>query len=124
MCSVGSHWISALCLNVPPEGIDTGVPLVWDLLEGLVGLPRHDVEARIGIPAATDRPKRGGKMMSNSPDRTSVGAAISERRSGRVVRNAHINLRLKGLDGLLVGERQRLLDDLGHRTVRVCARGV
>jgi hypothetical protein len=40
------------------------------------------------------------------------------------VRKAHVDLRLKGLDGLPVGEGEGLLDDLGHRTVRVRARGI
>jgi hypothetical protein len=33
-----------------------------------------------GISAATDRPKRGGETMSNSPEMTSVGAVICESR--------------------------------------------
>ena len=60
-------------------------------------------------------------MMSSSPDRTSVGAAISARRSTVRARGRR-RLALKGLNGLLVGEGQRLLDDLTHRAVRV--RGV
>ena len=40
------------------------------------------------------------------------------------MREADVDLRLKGLDGLLVGEGQRLLDDLSHRAVRVRARRV
>jgi hypothetical protein len=40
------------------------------------------------------------------------------------VRNAHLDLGLKGLHGLRVGERQALLDDLVHRTVGVRAGGV
>src|ERR671915_222936 len=40
------------------------------------------------------------------------------------MREADVDLRLKGLDGLLVGEGQRLLDELTHRAVRVRARRV
>ncbi len=40
------------------------------------------------------------------------------------MREARVDLRLKGLDGLLVGEGQRLLDDLVDGAVRVRARGV
>ncbi len=42
----------------------------------------------------------------------------------RVMRDADVDLRLKGLDGLLVGEGQRLLDDLFHRAIRMRARRV
>jgi hypothetical protein len=31
-------------LDLAPEGVDPGVPLVGDLLEGLVGLLLHDLE--------------------------------------------------------------------------------
>src|SRR3712207_6424953 len=37
---------------------------------------------------------------------------------------ADVDLRLKGLDGLLVGEGQRLLDELSHRAVCMRARCV
>jgi hypothetical protein len=38
--------MSARRLDFAPEGIDAGVELVRDLLEGLVGLAGHDLEAR------------------------------------------------------------------------------
>jgi hypothetical protein len=36
---------SALRLDLTPEGLDAGVELVGDFLEGLVCLPGHDLEA-------------------------------------------------------------------------------
>ena len=55
-----------------------------------------------GICSATDRPTRGGRIVSSSPARTSVGAAIcASRREG-----------------------QGLLDDLLDGAVGVGARGV
>jgi hypothetical protein len=59
-------------------------------------------------------------MASSSPAITRVGAAIWDRRPA-VVLQANLYLRLKGLDGLLVREGQRFLDDLLHRAVRVRA---
>ena len=38
---------SAPRFDLAPEGLDAGVELVRDLLEGLVCLPGHDVEARV-----------------------------------------------------------------------------
>jgi hypothetical protein len=43
---------SRLCavspLELAPEGVEAGVPLVRDLLEGLVGFPRQDGKACVG----------------------------------------------------------------------------
>ena len=66
--------------------------------KGWCASPAMTSKRAFGIPAATDRPKRGGRMMSSSPDRTSVGAAICERRSAVSCVEADVDLRLKGLD--------------------------
>jgi hypothetical protein len=57
-------------------------------------------------------------MMSSSPASTSVGAAIFDR---RIVPEADVDLRLKGLERLLVREGQRVFDDPVDRAVRVRA---
>src|SRR5687767_11637136 len=39
---------SAACVDLAPEGVDAGVPLGGHLLEGLVGLLFHELEAGAG----------------------------------------------------------------------------
>src|SRR5918997_526855 len=47
--------VTAPRLDLAPEGLRAGVELVRDLLEGLMCLPGHDVEARVRDPRG-DRP--------------------------------------------------------------------
>jgi len=42
------HNVPASSVNLPPEGVDTGVPLLRDLLKGLLGLLLHHLEQGIG----------------------------------------------------------------------------
>jgi hypothetical protein len=51
--------------------------------KGWCASPGMTSKRAFGIPAATDRPKRGGRMISSSPDRTSVDAAISGKATAR-----------------------------------------
>jgi hypothetical protein len=60
-------------------------------------------------------------MMSNSPAITSVRTAISDRRSVVSWPHEGVDLRLKGIDRLLVGEGKRFLDDLAQGAIRVRA---
>ena len=101
-----------------------GFELVRDLLEGLVCLPRHDLEVRVRdsrCHRSTDARRQDDVELAGQDEcrRGDLRKAIR-----RVVREAHVNLRLKGLDGLLVGEGQRLLDELTYRAVCVRARRV
>jgi hypothetical protein len=74
------------------------------------------------ISPATDRPKRGGRIVSSPSEMTSVGADPPEA-VGRVMREADVDLRLQGLDGLLVGEASA--SSMSCSTVpSACARGV
>jgi hypothetical protein len=86
-----------------------------------VRLPGHDLEARV-------RDSRGDRSTEARRQDDVELAGQDQRRRGdprkaifRVVREADVDLRLKGLDGLLVGEGQRLLDDSFYRAVRVRA---
>ena len=73
---------STLRLDLAPEGVDAGVPLVRDLLEGLVGLPLHHLELGAGDHARRRaRPSGGRAVMSRPPASTSVGARSRGRRS-------------------------------------------
>jgi hypothetical protein len=94
--------MAALCLNLPPEGVDAGVPLVRNLLEGLVGLPSHDVEARVRDVGGDSSTKARWQDDVEFADRMSVGAAISARRSAVSCAMHTSTCALKGLDGLLV----------------------
>src|SRR5512132_694055 len=93
-------------LNLAPEGVDAGVPLVGDLLEGLVGLPGLDVEARVrdsrGDRSTKARWQDGVEFAGQDEGR---GGDLRQAVSG-VVGEAHLDLGLKGLDGLLVGGRR------------------
>jgi hypothetical protein len=75
-----------------------------------VCLPGYDFEARV-------RDSRGDRSTEAWRQDDVELAGQDERRRGdlrkavfRVVRDADVDLRLEGLDGLLVGEGQRLLD--------------
>src|SRR3712207_6078426 len=62
----------ASCLNSPPEGIDTGVPLLRDLLEGLVGLLFHYLEPGAGDQlgdGAAERRARGRVAAAGEDER-------------------------------------------------------
>jgi hypothetical protein len=68
-------------LNFPPEGVDAGIPLVRDLLEGLMGLLLHDLE-----PGARDQLRNGAAELRATGHvaaaaNTSVGAATCGSRS-------------------------------------------
>jgi hypothetical protein len=82
--------VSASSVNLPPEGVDTGVPLLRDLLEGLVGLLLHDLEPRAGdqfgdgaakrrargrVPAAGEDKRRGGDLRQ-AVDRVVIEAGV------------------------------------------------
>ncbi len=84
--------------------------------------PCHDLEARV-------RDCRSDRSTEARRQDDVELAGQDERRRGdlrkailRVMREADVDLSLKGLQRLLVGEGQRLLDYLTHRAVRV--RGV
>ena len=91
-------------LDLAPEGVDPGVPQVWDFLEGLMGLPGQDLEAHI-------RDSRGDRSTEAWRQDAVEFAGQDEGRGGDlreavrgVVRKAHVDLCLKGLDGLPVGK--------------------
>ena len=84
-------------------------------------LPGHDLEARV-------RDSRGDRSTEARRQDEVELPGQDERRHGdlrkairRVVCEADVDSRLKGLDGLLVGKGQRLLDDLTYSAVRVRA---
>jgi hypothetical protein len=47
-CGPADRQVSAPCLHLAPEGVHAGAPLVRDLLEGLMGLLLHHLEAGAG----------------------------------------------------------------------------
>jgi hypothetical protein len=67
-------------LDLAPEGVDSDVPPVRDLLEGLVGL-LHDLEPGAGDQLGTARQSGGRAVESRPPAATSGKTAISGRRS-------------------------------------------
>ena len=112
-----------ILLELAPEGVDAGVELVRHLLKGLVSLARQDVEGcvrdRVGDEAAEARRQDDVELTGQHERRRGdLREAVD-----RVVRQAYVDLRLKGLDGLLVGEGQGLLDDLST-VPSSCARAV
>src|SRR3954466_8722930 len=106
------EWSSAPHLNLPPEGVHPGVPLVWDLLEGLVGLSGHDLEACLWDCLGDRSPDARRQDVVELPGQDQRRRGDLRKAVRRVVPEAHVDLCLKCLDGLLVGERQRLRDDL------------
>jgi hypothetical protein len=118
----GSKCASAPRLELMPESLDAGVQLVWNLLEGLVCLPRHHLQARV-------RDSHGDRSTHAWRHYEVEFAGQHERRSRGLLKamlcimpEADVDLRLKGLDGLLVGEGQRLLDELSEMGTRDSSR--
>jgi hypothetical protein len=107
-------------VDVPPEHVDATVPLVWDLLEGLVGLFGEYFEPGagdgVGHAAPVARRQDGVELTGHHKG----GHRDLRQAVDGVVLAAGIDLRLEILDGLLVWKGQRLLDDLLHCPIRVC----
>ncbi len=112
------------CLDLLPEGVDARVPLVRDLLEGLVGLLLHHLELgagnELGNGAAEFRAT--GHIAAAGEDERwdgDLGQAV-----GRVVLDEGVEEPLQVLGRLLVGEGEHLLDDLLDGSVVVRPRRV
>jgi hypothetical protein len=116
--------VSGAGVDVAPEGVDAGVELVRDLLEGLMGFAGHDLEERVrdlGGNGSTEARRQDDVELPGDDERWGGDAREAV---GRVMRKAGVDLRLEGVDGLLVGEGQRLADDLAYGAVGVRARRV
>ena len=108
--------------HLAPEGVDAGVPLVRDLLEGLVGLLSMTSNRAPGISSATGRPsaRAGGRVAAAGEDERrggDLGQAV-----GRVVVEEGVEVALQVLGLLLVREGEHLLDELVDGPVVVCPR--